>query len=58
VKETVMAEQPSRNGQAKVLFMLKSERMLNELERTMMDLVRDAIKQARQELTKLAEDEL
>lgn len=59
-KETVMAvngrepEMSERVRQA--LFILKSEKLLNELERTMISLVQDAIKSARQEIAKLVEE--
>jgi len=61
VEEPVMAQHDNGNVSKRVhqaLFVLKSEKLLNELERTMMDLVRDAIKQARAEISKLVEEEL
>jgi hypothetical protein len=56
--EEMMATTPTRNGKDRELFILKSERMLNELERTMMQLVQEAIKTARDQITKLVQEEL
>ena len=46
------------NGHAKELFVLKSEKLLNDLERTMMQLVQETIKSAKEQISKLAEEEL
>ena len=65
-EETVMASNdaprvstaPMSNGVARQLFILKSERMLDALERDLQDLVRNAIRAAREQIAKMAEEEL
>jgi hypothetical protein len=61
-KEPVMVQE---NGHQELsprvkqaMFMLKSEKMLNELERTMMQLVAETIKSARDQIARLVEEEL
>src|SRR5262245_3205557 len=58
VEEPVMAQNGHSNGVGRQLFILKSERMLSELERTLQSLIADAIKSAREQIARMAEEEL
>ena len=61
VQQTRVGGMVVSNGRTKQqmeLFSLKSEKMLNDLERTMTQLVQQAIQEARQQIAKLVEEEL
>jgi hypothetical protein len=62
-EEQAMVAEQTGNGELsprvkQAMFVLKSEKMLSELERAMMQLVQETIKSAREQIARLVEEEL